>query len=136
MGNDDCISFSSLLAGLLLLKKNVSALDIINEINKLENVGIYVDDDNDDIEYLSCCINLNNYCSFSLKNDYDTILYDDFKVIDFLKTVAGDRVLKLLNIKEDDKNFNSSSDDKVMNSSIHNMKKKKVLSYLCSFLSL
>lgn len=148
MSNDDSISFSSLLAGLLLLNKVVTSGEIINKISFLEDKGIYVDDEDDDISYLECCVDFDHYRVFSLKKgyDYDSILGDDISVFDFLMSVAGDKVLKLLKgdhntyhfILENNNQLSlfDSFRDKSVGFAIDKkikLKKRSLLPYFCNF---
>lgn len=96
MGDPFSISFSSFIAGLLLFKDEVTAIDIVNMMSRLD--GIYVDDENDDLEILKCCVDFEtNYC-FCLKRgySYQTMLSDGSTVFQFLTKVAGESFLSVL----------------------------------------
>ena len=95
MDFNDSISFSSIIAGMLLCMRSVSAIEIINTVSIFSSEGIDIDDENDDIQYLSCCVDFNKDCSFSLKDgfDYSTKLASDITVYQFLENVAGERVI-------------------------------------------
>lgn len=92
----DAIPFSSMIAGMLLCEPTVSAVDIINLMSRLSVAGIDVVDD--DIDFLSICIEINSNCSFYLKDgyDYDTKIDDDMTIAYFLEKVAGKKILSFL----------------------------------------
>ena len=86
------IPFSSLLAGLLMFKQTVKPLDVVKVIADLQVNNISVDDMDDDIDYLSFCIDVSKDYSFSLKKEfsYHTILDSGNTLYQFLEKVAGE----------------------------------------------
>ena len=93
--------FSSLIAGMLLCNRRVEAASVVNMLSKFSCVGIEVEED--DIDFLSCCIEYDSSYSFYLREgfQYDTVLLDGMTVGDFLMDTAGEKVLSILhdNIK-------------------------------------
>ncbi len=146
MDNGDSISFSSLLAGLLLFKRVITSSEIINKINFFEEKGIFVDDENDDINCLNCCVEIDHYRVFSIKKGLDYGSYVDayFTVAQYLRCIAGDRVVKLIMSQNTDCKVifdhnivvsNSFSDGNLYSRKKTKLKKKNnFLSYLDSFL--
>ena len=98
MDNSESMSFSSVIAGLLLCNRKVDASLVTNTLSKLSCMGIDVDDEFDDI---SCCVSCDKFCSFYLKDgyDYDTKLFNGVTVFKYLVSVAGDKVMSF--IKDD-----------------------------------
>ena len=101
MDNVESIPFSSIIAGMLLCNRRISASQVINVMSKLSCLGIDVDDEYDDIDCLDCCVLCDRCCSFCLLDgfDYDTKLSGNITVFQFLKNIAGDKVLRF--IKDD-----------------------------------
>ena len=89
------IPFSSLIAGLFLFKQNIKPLEIMKVISDLELDNIYVDDSEDDMDFLSFCIDFNKDCSFSLKSSfcYQTLLDNGNFLYQFLEDTAGDIII-------------------------------------------
>ena len=87
-----------MIAGVLLLTNHVSSVDVINLMSRLSMRGISVDDENDDIFRLACCVDMDKYCFFSLRNgfDYQTKLANGNTVSQYLEGVAGSKVLDYL----------------------------------------
>lgn len=67
-------------------------------LSKIEEYGIIVADENDDLNIISCCVEMNSNCGFCLKNglSYGTILFPGVEVSDFLKIPANDKVLLII----------------------------------------
>ena len=100
----DSVPFSSMIAGMLLCKERISAIDAVNMVDRLSCLGIMVDDENDDIDCLSCCAFMNEDCSIILSRKYDDFLSDDVTVSDYLEELAG---IDFLNILSNDLIFKS-----------------------------
>ena len=95
----ESIPFSSLIAAMLLFKKNCTSAEVVNMSSKLMGMGIMVDDENDDLESLSCCIEMSfDYSCFHLKEGlkYDTILYPNITVFEFLNIHTNEKILSFL----------------------------------------
>ena len=90
------IPFSSLLAGLLMFRQTVKPLDVVKVIADLQINNISVDDMDDDIDFLSFCIDVSRDYSFSLKKDisYHTILDNGNTLYQFLEEVAGEVLIQ------------------------------------------
>ena len=97
MDTVDSVSFSSVVAGMLLFHKSVSSSDVVNVMSRLSNYGVFVNDEDDNMECLMCCVDFHNYDSFYLRNgyNYDTDL-GGISVFQYLKEIATDRVISLL----------------------------------------
>ena len=105
----ESVSFSSVLATLLLSKARVSAFDIVNFISKISQGDgkIIYNVEDDSIDYLFVCIDSLIDGGFKIKDtmDYNTVLYDGVTVFDFLKKNSlNDSVKSFL---FDDKSVNS-----------------------------
>ena len=94
----ESIPFSELIAGMLLYKKSYTSLEIAIVLSKLEEYGIVVDDENDDLSIISCCVEMNSNYGFCLKKclNYSTILFPGVEVSDFLKIHTNDKVLLII----------------------------------------
>lgn len=94
----ESIPFSSLLAGMLILKRGYTAIEIVSKLSELEGMGIVVDDENDDLEILSCCLEMDSNLGFHLKAglEYDTVLCPDVTVFDFLNIHTNEKVMSFL----------------------------------------
>ena len=105
----ESVPFSALIAGMLLCQRTYNSASIVNTISGLQAQGVMVDDENDNMDDLSCCVEVSpNYC-FQLKKGlkYDTVLYSDITVFDFLMMHTNERVLTFLGIDHDSKFFSS-----------------------------
>lgn len=100
----ESIPFSSLIAAMLLKKKSYTSLEIATEICKLERMGIVIDDENDNLEIISCCVEMDFDCSFHLRRglNYDSVLSTGVKVSTFLRLYTNDHVLSILDNNIDD----------------------------------
>ncbi len=98
MEQSESIPFSSLIAGLLLMKKSVSSIEIVNVISRLDEKGIAVDDENDDISSLLLCVTIDYKYCFSLKDgfSYETVLNSNINVETFLKRHTNEKFLSFL----------------------------------------
>ncbi len=119
MEQDDLVPFSKLISSMLLVKSKLTPMDIVNVMSGLESIGIDIDDYNDSIDCLSCCVKMNGDCSFSLTKEYSSMLDDKMTVRDFLLVNSDYRIVsffekrvleqendeigKILNIKSTDK---------------------------------
>jgi len=95
----ETIPFSSVISGMLLIKKSYTAIEVANVLSKIEGMGIVVDDEYDDLSKLSCCVEIGMDYSFSLKSDfsYNTILYKDVTVSKYLRKYNNNCILGFLN---------------------------------------
>lgn len=95
----DLIPFSNLIAGILSIKESCTSIEIVNMISELSYMGIIVEDEYDDFESISCCVEMDENYNFYLKKglDYDSVLSSGDLVLDFLKFNAGETVLLFLN---------------------------------------
>ena len=100
MDQVDSVSFSAVIAGMLLYERNLNSKMIANMIAKLESKNLHVDDENDTLEDLQLCVAISCHIDFSLKKDlcYDTILYDNVNVYKFLVMHTDPIVLYFLGI--------------------------------------
>jgi hypothetical protein len=103
----ESMSFSTLIAGIMLYRKKCSSVEIVNILSKLVDVDIMIDDENDSLEDLDCCIDISSNYDFSLKNgfSYSSILFDNVTVFQFLKMHTNDRILSFLSIYFKDEIF-------------------------------
>ena len=94
----ESIPFSELIAGMLLYKRSYTSLEIAMVLSKLEEYGIVVDDENDNLNIISCCVEMNSNYGFCLKDGlcYNTILFSGVEVSDFLKIHTNDKVLLII----------------------------------------
>ena len=95
----ESIPFSSLIASMLLLKKSCTSAEIVNISSKLIGMGIMVDDENDDMGKLSCCVKMSeDYSCFHLKEglEYDTIIYPNVTVFEFLNIYTNEKIMTFL----------------------------------------
>ena len=88
----DLVPFSSLISSMILIKRNITPMDIVNVMSKLGEYGIVIDDENDSVESISCCIRMNKDCSFSLLEDYNELLDGDVTVSDFLLAHSNKKI--------------------------------------------
>ena len=97
MEQNDLISFTSVIAGMLLCKRVLTSSEIVNFISELNCEGMEIDDYWNN-EELSPIVYMDDRYSFGLKCDlnYDTKIYPDVDVETFLKQHADSRVLKVI----------------------------------------
>lgn len=97
MEQNDLISFTSVIAGMLLCKRVLTSSEIVNFISELNCEGMEIDDYWNN-EELSPIVYMDERYSFGLKCDlnYDTKIYPDVDVETFLKQHADSRVLKVI----------------------------------------
>ena len=104
MKEETFLSFSSVIASVLLYKKCVSSIQIINFISDLVRENIYVDDEIDnEMDNLLLCIDYSDYDSFKLKNgfNYDTFLsVGGVTVKDYLISKSDAKVLEYIEKKK------------------------------------
>ena len=93
----DLISFTSVVAGLLLCKRSLTSLEIINFTSMLSCEGIEVDD-NWGIDELESCVDMDYQCSFMIKKflSYDSVLENGMTVKEFLRSFVDKRVLEII----------------------------------------
>ncbi len=98
MEQSESIPFSSLIAGLLLIKDRVSSVEIVNVISRLMDKGIVIDDENDDIDCLLLCVMIDRKYCFSLRDgfSYETMLTSNINVETFLKSHTNEEILSFL----------------------------------------
>lgn len=94
----ESIPFSSLIAGLLLCKKSYNSAEVVNVISELEGQGIMIEDENDDMERMSCCVEMSPNFDFHLKKglEYVTVLSPGVTVFKFLMIHTDERILSFL----------------------------------------
>lgn len=122
----ESIPFSGLIAGMLLYKRSCTSIEVANVLCRLENYGIYVDDENDNLDCLSCCVEASsNYSCFCLKNGfgYNTVLLSGVEVSEFLKIHTNDKILSIIGESVENFAFQETSLSKVMD--FEKVKKKK-----------
>lgn len=76
-------------------------IDITNVMSRIMCSDIeLLDGDDEVLDCLECCVDMDNNFCFSLKDgiDYNTVLSDNITVQDFLKEVAGERMLLFLSL--------------------------------------
>ena len=97
MEQDNLVPLSSLIASMLLVKDEVSSVEVTNVMSELEQLGTNIDD-SDDIDALDCCVEMNDDFSFRFKEgfDYDTVLDSGIKVSDFLFMQSNCKINLLL----------------------------------------
>lgn len=96
MEQTQSIPFSTLIASLLLCKRQITSVEVVNAISRLCCEGIDICDD--DYDCLSSCVIVdNNYC-FSLKMelDYDSFIFSNVRVKEFLLEKADFKLLTYL----------------------------------------
>lgn len=94
----DSVSFSALIAGMLLCRKSWSSVEVVNMMTQISNVGIDVNDEDDDLACLYSCVVMDDGCSFRLKSemDYDTVLSGGICVSEFLFRHTNLKILAFL----------------------------------------
>ena len=94
MEQNDLISFTSVIAGMLLCKRVLTSSEIVNFISELNCEGMEIDDYWNN-EELFPIVDMDSNYSFSLKSElsYDTILKCGMSVRDFLQKNTDSRVL-------------------------------------------
>ena len=94
MEQNDLISFTSVIAGMLLCKRVLTSSEIVNFISELNCEGMEIDDYWNN-EELFPIVDMDSNYSFSLKPElsYDTILKCGMNVRDFLQKNTDSRVL-------------------------------------------
>lgn len=98
MGQNDLVPFSSLIAGLLLIKRRVTSVEVVNVLSRITNSGIIIDEYNDNIDCLFPCMELDTKCCFYLKDNlsYDTMLFPNISVREFLMDHTNESILSFL----------------------------------------
>jgi len=91
----ESIPLSSLISGMLLKRRQVTSIEIANVISRFEENGIMIDDWDDGLEKLFCCVEMNSHYEFQLKEgfDYDSVLYSNVDVFQFLFLNTEEKVL-------------------------------------------
>ena len=119
------VAFSSLIASMLLIKREITSFELVNMMSNLEENEIFVDDE-EDIDSISCCVDMNHNCSFRLKSNcsYDTVLSDGVKVRDFLKAHSSEIVNSFI---ENMNKINVSVSSELVCDSKKNKKKKRIM---------
>lgn len=100
----ESISFSGLIAGMLLYRRCFTSVEVTNILSKLGEYGIIVDDENDDFGIISCCVEMDKNYGFCLKYDfsYDSFLYPGIDVSTFLRIHTNENLLSLIKRSMDD----------------------------------
>ncbi len=138
MEQNDLISFTSVIAGMLLCKRVLTSSEIVNFISELNCEGMEIDDYWNN-EELFPIVDMDSNYSFSLKPElsYDTILKCGMNVRDFLQKNTDSRVLDaihrnqkynemyLMNYYLSDYNGNNSQEPSLK---VSNFKKRDLLS--------
>lgn len=138
MEQNDLISFTSVIAGMLLCKRVLTSSEIVNFISELNCEGMEIDDYWNN-EELFPIVDMDSNYSFSLKPElsYDTILKCGMNVRDFLRKNTDGRVLDaihrnqkynemyLMNYYLSDYNGNNSQESSLK---VSNLKKRDSLS--------
>ena len=138
MEQNDLISFTSVIAGMLLCKRVLTSSEIVNFISELNCEGMEIDDywNNEELFQI---VDMDSNYSFSLKPElsYDTILKCGMNVRDFLQKNTDSRVLDaihrnqkynemyLMNYYLSDYNGNNSQESSLK---VSNLKKRDLLS--------
>ena len=122
------VAFSSLIASMLLNKREITSFELVNMMSDLEENGIFVDDD-EDIDNISCCVEMNRNYSFCLKKNcfYDTFLSDGVKVRDFLENHSDERINDFI-VKNN--KLNSSVLEEISCDNRKKKKKKRILMFI------
>lgn len=97
------LPFSSLVASVLLYKKHVTSVEIINIISLLVKENIFIEDDIDDeIDDLMLCVDCPNLDYFKIKDmvSYDTCLTFGVTVRDFLFSKSNPIILDFFDKSE------------------------------------
>lgn len=97
MEQNDLISFTSVIASMLLCKRVLTSSEIVNFISELNCEGMEIDDYWNN-EELFPIVYMDEKYSFGLKNglDYDTMISSDVNVRSFLKQHSDTRVLNAI----------------------------------------
>lgn len=144
MGQDDLIPFSKFIAGILLFRRYYTSIEIVNILSKLESYGIFIDDENDELDYISCCVEKDLNYNFYLSSDlsYDTLLSYGIDVSSFLRLHTNDKLLSVISknmdyfipgavsISEDVNKKNLSSNTNYIKNKVLS-KQKKFFGYFC-----
>ncbi len=93
----DLISFTSVIAGMLLCKRVLTSSEIVNFISELNCKGMEIDDYWNNEELL-LIVNMSSDYSIELKKElsYDTILKCGMSVWNFLQKNTDERVLRTI----------------------------------------
>lgn len=93
----DLLSFTSIVASLLLCKRCLTSSEIVNFTSQLSCEGFEIEDDWDNDSLLGC-VEMSNQYSFQIKGKlgYHSILYDQVTVRDFLEFFSDSRVIELI----------------------------------------
>ena len=125
------VPFFKLISSMLLVKKVLKPIDIVNIMSRLQEFGIIVDDYNDSINCISCCVEMKNDCSFCIKRNYNYgyKLDDSFTVKDFLLSHSDNNINSFL--QQLVKNNEISDDVNCRNVRMvdRDIKRKKLLSF-------
>ena len=100
MEQDSFLPFSSVVASLLLYKRKVTGVEVINFISLLSQENIFISDEEDEyMNSLMICIDCYNYDYFEIKEslDYDSYLFNDVTVKEFLYSKSSLVVLNFIN---------------------------------------
>lgn len=97
MEQNDLISFTSVIAGMLLCKRVLTSSEIVNFISELNCEGMEIDDYWNN-EELFPIVNMDSNYYFRLRDDfsYDTVLPCGITVRDFLYRNTDKRVLSVI----------------------------------------
>lgn len=110
---------------MLLYKREITSVEIVNFISLLCRENIFVDDINDNMDDLFMCIDCYNYELFKIRNDleYNSYLFKGVTVREFLYVKSNSDVLRFIN----EKKLFSELVDKVDYLGVVRKKKKKNL---------
>lgn len=100
MDQSSFLPFSSIVASILLYKRRVTGVEIINFISLLSQENIFISDESDEeMDNLMMCVDCRNYDYFEIKNnlDYDSYLFEEVTVKEFLYSKASIVVLEFIN---------------------------------------
>ena len=94
----ESIPFSGLISGMLLRNRKVTSIEVVNMMSYLEEMGIMVETQNDDLDQLSCCVEISSKCDFEIRKglDYETVLYSGVTVSQYLLMYTKEEVLSLI----------------------------------------
>lgn len=111
------VPISGVIATLLLSNRKVTNIDIVNFESKLANCDIGIDIyEDDNIDNLFVCVEVDDNMNFKLKDKfgYDSIIYDNVTVRDFLSyNSLSDEMVRVI--------FDNSGDEMVRNICINQL---------------
>lgn len=93
------LPFSALVASMLLFKRQVTDLEIVDLSNKLENENIFFKDEDDSgMDKLFLCVDCFDYAYFKIKDDLelDSILDGGISVEEYLKEIGTEYIIEYI----------------------------------------